>query len=126
MAPAAPVQTGRVALAVGQRGTHGAFLRSPQSLKGAGCAHLRGKLLVYRYHHRAAAVGAGRHELGVTRRVARVAPHRPALGLVAEDGQPRGAVSRTGRLGASSLDDTALLRLHPPVEQLASHVAADE
>jgi hypothetical protein len=51
--------TSRVTLSVGQRGAHGAFFRSPQRLKGGGCAHLRGEeLLVYRYHHRAPPVRA--------------------------------------------------------------------
>src|SRR5215212_1897654 len=66
------------------RGAHGALLRTPERLEGLRITHGRGELRIYRHRSGAAPVGAGRHELGVARSVARVAPHRAAPSLVAE------------------------------------------
>ena len=126
-APALPlVRTAVVSLSVDQRGAHGEFLRTPQRLEDSLTAGHQGVLGVDGHRHRAPPVCAGGGKLGVAEEVARVAPHCPATRLVAEDGQPSRVLPRTGRLGASSLDDPSLLCLRPLVEELAAHVAADE
>ena len=68
---------------MGQRGTHGAFLRAPQRFENPLCSPFRGETFVYRHRHRTVSVRAGGHELGVAREVARVTPHRPALSVPA-------------------------------------------
>src|SRR5829696_4930225 len=55
MAALAPplVRRAVVSLSVGQRGTHGQFLRTPQRVEDAGGALDRAQLLVYRHRNRA-------------------------------------------------------------------------
>ena len=128
MAPSAPALVRRavVSLSVSQRSTHGEFLRTPQRLEDHRTAGRRGVLCVDGHRHRAPPVCARGGKLSVADGVARVAPHRPARRLVAEDGQPRRVHPRTGRFGASPLDDPSLLRLRALVEELAANVSADE
>ena len=72
------------------------------------------------------AVRAGHYELGVARETARMAPHRPATGFVAEDAQAGRVHAWTRRVGATAFEEPALLGAGPRVEEVAAHVAADE
>jgi len=128
MPASAPLaRTAVVSLSVGQRGTHSEFLRMPKRLEDLQTAGRRGGVLcVDGDRHRAPPVCARGGKLGVAEGVARVAPHRPATRLVAEEGEPSRVLPRTGRFGASSLDDPSLLCLRPLVEEFATHVSADE
>ena len=126
-APALPlVRRAVVSLSVSQRGAHGEFLGMPQRLKDHRTAGHQGVLCVDGDRHRAPPVCARGGKLSVADGVARVAPHRPATRLVAEEGQASRVHPRTGRFGASSLDDPSLLCLRALVEELAAHVSADE
>ena len=126
-APAPPlVRIAVVSLSVGQRSAHSLDLRTPQRLEDRRTAGRRGVLCVDGHRHRAPPVCARGGKLSVAEDVPRVAPHRPATRLVAEDGQPSRVSPRTGRFGASSLDDPSLLCLRTLVEELAAHVTADE
>ena len=126
-APALPlVRRAVVSLSVGQRGAHSKYLRTPKRLEEHQTAGRRGVLCVDGDRHRAPPVCARGGKLNVAEGVARVAPHRPATRLVAEDGQPSRVLPRTWWFGASSLDDPSLLRLRPLVEELTAYVTADE
>jgi hypothetical protein len=109
-----------------QRGAHGPDLRAPERSEGIRISHGRGDLRVYGHRRRALPVGAGRHELGEAKNVARVAPNGPAPRLVAEYAQPGRVLPRPKRIGGSPLDDLALLRSGTQVVEPSLHVAADE
>src|SRR5688572_7011223 len=103
------VRTAVVSLSVGQRGTHGEFLRTPKCPEDGWSALRRGVLRVDRHGHRAPPVCARGGKLRVAEEVPCVAPHRTATRLVAEDGQPSRVHPWTGWFGASPLDDPSLL-----------------
>src|ERR671938_2179625 len=105
MAASAPplVRTAVVSLSVGQRGAHGLDLCPAQCVEDAGRTLDRAQLLVYRHRNRALAVRARSKELGIAWVVARVAPHRPAPRLVAEDAKARRVLPRARRIGGSPL-----------------------
>src|SRR5215207_2969183 len=128
MAASAPhlVRTAVVTLSVGQRGAHGLALRAAQGVKDAGGALDRAQLLVDRHRHRALAVRARSKELGVAWVVARVAPHRPAPRLVAEDAKARRVLPRARRIGGSPLEYLALARAGLEIEEITPYVAACE
>jgi hypothetical protein len=65
-----------------------------------------------------------RPELGVAEEVARVAPHRPALRLVAEDAEARRVLTRPQGIGAAALEYLALLRARVEVIELPLDIAA--
>src|SRR5919112_2542469 len=126
-APAPPlVRRAVVSLSVSQRGAHGEFFRAPKCPEDGWTAGLRGVLCADGDRHRAPPICARSGKLSVAEGVARVAPHRPAPRLVAEDSQPSRVLPRTGRFGASSFDDPSLLCLRPLVEEFAADVTADE
>ena len=113
-------------LAAGQRGAHGLDLRTPQRLEDHRNAGRRGVLCVDGDRHRAPPICARGGKLSVAEGVPRVAPHRPATRLIAEDAQSGRVLPRTGRFGASSLNDPSLLCPRLSVEELAADVTADE
>src|SRR3954462_4512932 len=86
----------------------------------------RAQLLVYRHRNRALAVRARSKELGVAWVVARVAPHRPAPRLVAEDDKARRVLPRARRIGGSPLEYLALARAGLEIEEITPYVAACE
>ena len=99
MAGSAPplVRTAVATLSVGQR------------IEDDGITLRRGVLRVDRHRRRAPTVGPGRHELGVAQEVARVAPHRTATRLVAEDPQPSSLPDRADQSFPPGRSDAALL-----------------
>jgi hypothetical protein len=94
------VRTAVATLSVGQRGAYGLDLRTPQRVEDHRTAGRQGVLCVDGDRHRAPPVSARGGKLSVAEEVARVAPHRPATRLVAEDPQPSRVLARTGRFGA--------------------------
>ena len=86
-----------------------------------------GALQVDRHGRRALAVGRRHGELREPDRVARVAVHRPARRVVAEQGQAGRVQRRPRRPGLTARDEQVLL-LGPDLRavQLAADVAADE
>jgi len=92
-----------------------------QRLEDARDALHGAELLVSRHRHRAATVGARRHELRVARVVARVAPHCAALRLVTEDAQ-NPAEFFPGP-GESELPPSTTLRWSPRVARSKRSVA---
>lgn len=110
-----------------QRSAYGATLGASVRLEGILVARARrAELRVYGHRGGALPVWAGRRKLGVARCVTRVAPHRPAARLVAEDPQPGRVLAWSWRVGASPLDDLALLPPRLRVVELPLHIAADE
>jgi hypothetical protein len=83
-------------------------------------------LFVDGHDYLAGAVGAGRYELGVAWETARVAPHRPASGFVAEDGKAGRVLARPNWLGVTAFEDPALFGAGSLGEEVAADVAADE
>jgi hypothetical protein len=113
-------------LSVCQRGAHSPGLSAAQSIEDAGSALYGTQLLVDRYCHRALPVRTRRHELGVAWVVARVALHRTAPGLVAEDAKASRVLAWSWRVGSPAFEDLTLVRAGLEVEEVTPHVTTHE